>query len=99
MTASPTHVIVGAGLAGANAARALREEGFDGRIVLIGDEAQLPYDRPPLSKQYLRGETSPDDIRVLDADGWAQLDVDLVLGTAVDVVEDPCGQTPPGHAA
>jgi len=87
VNASPTHVIVGAGLAGANAARALREEGFDGRIVLIGDEAQLPYDRPPLSKQYLRGETSPDDIRVLDADGWAELDVDLVLGAAVTSVD------------
>jgi NADPH-dependent 2,4-dienoyl-CoA reductase/sulfur reductase-like enzyme len=57
MTASPeTFVIVGAGLAGAKAAEALREEGFDGRLVLIGDEPERPYERPPLSKEHLRGE-------------------------------------------
>ena len=50
-------VIVGAGLAGAKAAQTLREEGFDGRLILIGDEAERPYERPPLSKEYLRGET------------------------------------------
>ena len=49
-------VIVGAGLAGAKAAETLREEGFDGQLVLIGDEAERPYERPPLSKEYLRGE-------------------------------------------
>ena len=55
--ASPeTFVIVGAGLAGAKAAETLREEGFDGRLVLIGDEPERPYERPPLSKDYLRGE-------------------------------------------
>jgi 3-phenylpropionate/trans-cinnamate dioxygenase ferredoxin reductase subunit len=51
-----TFVIVGAALTGAKAAEALREEGFDGRIVLIGAEAERPYERPPLSKDYLRGE-------------------------------------------
>ncbi len=51
-----TFVIVGAGLAGARAAAALRGEGFDGRLVLIGDESERPYERPPLSKDYLRGE-------------------------------------------
>src|SRR5687767_7718254 len=51
-----TFVIVGAGLAGAKAAETLREEGFDGRLVLIGDEPERPYERPPLSKDYLRGE-------------------------------------------
>ena len=55
--ASPeTFVIVGAGLAGAKAAETLREEGFDGRLVLVGDEPERPYERPPLSKDYLRGE-------------------------------------------
>ncbi len=53
-----TFVIVGAGLAGAKAAEALREEGFDGRLILIGDEPERPYERPPLSKDYLRGETA-----------------------------------------
>jgi 3-phenylpropionate/trans-cinnamate dioxygenase ferredoxin reductase subunit len=52
-----TFVIVGAGLAGAKAAETLRTEGFDGRVVLIGDEPERPYERPPLSKDYLRGET------------------------------------------
>ena len=51
-------VIVGAGLAGAMAAQTLREEGFDGRLILIGDEAERPYERPPLSKDYLRGESA-----------------------------------------
>ena len=51
-----TFVIVGAGLAGATAAETLRTEGFDGRVILIGDEPELPYERPPLSKDYLRGE-------------------------------------------
>ena len=49
-------VIVGASLAGATAAATLREDGFDGDITLIGAEPQPPYERPPLSKQYLRGE-------------------------------------------
>jgi hypothetical protein len=49
-------VIVGASLAGANAAATLRQEGFDGDVILVGAEARLPYERPPLSKQYLRGE-------------------------------------------
>jgi 3-phenylpropionate/trans-cinnamate dioxygenase ferredoxin reductase subunit len=57
MTASAqTFAIVGAGLAGAKAAETLRTEGFDGRVVLIGDEPERPYERPPLSKEYLRGE-------------------------------------------
>jgi 3-phenylpropionate/trans-cinnamate dioxygenase ferredoxin reductase component len=56
MAAATTFVIVGAGLAGAKAAEALRYEGFEGRLVLIGDEPERPYERPPLSKDYLRGE-------------------------------------------
>ena len=56
MPRKPVHVIVGAGLAGAKAAETLRDEGFDGRVVLIGEETERPYERPPLSKDYLRGE-------------------------------------------
>ena len=52
----PSYVIAGASLAGAKAAEELRERGFDGRVVLIGAEAERPYERPPLSKDYLRGE-------------------------------------------
>ena len=50
------YVIVGAGLAGAKAAETLRAEGFDGPVVLIGDEEEVPYERPPLSKGYLLGK-------------------------------------------
>ena len=53
-----TFVVVGAGVAGGTAAAKLREEGFDGNVVLIGAEDVAPYERPPLSKEYLRGETS-----------------------------------------
>jgi 3-phenylpropionate/trans-cinnamate dioxygenase ferredoxin reductase component len=56
MTSDRTHVIVGASLAGAKAAETLRQEGFDGRVVLIGAEPERPYERPPQSKDYLRGE-------------------------------------------
>jgi 3-phenylpropionate/trans-cinnamate dioxygenase ferredoxin reductase component len=59
MTSGPERfVIIGGGLAGAKAAETLRDEGFDGRLVLIGDESERPYERPPLSKDYLRGETA-----------------------------------------
>ena len=55
MSNEQTHVIVGASLAGAKAAETLRQEGFDGRVVLVGAEHERPYERPPLSKEYLRG--------------------------------------------
>jgi 3-phenylpropionate/trans-cinnamate dioxygenase ferredoxin reductase component len=58
MATLKTFVIVGAGLGEAKASEALRQEGFDGRLVLIGDEPERPYERPPLSKDYLRGETA-----------------------------------------
>ena len=57
MSAQQTFVIVGAGLAGAKAAEALRTNGFGGNVILIGDEDDRPYDRPPLSKGYLLGST------------------------------------------
>ncbi len=64
MEAKRTFVIIGAGLAGATAAATLRKEGFAGRIVLIGEEPERPYERPPLSKDYLRGETARDGLFV-----------------------------------
>jgi hypothetical protein len=60
MTNDQTHVIVGASLTGAKAAETLRDEGFDGRVVLVGAEHERPYERPPLSKDYLRGEVGRD---------------------------------------
>jgi 3-phenylpropionate/trans-cinnamate dioxygenase ferredoxin reductase component len=75
-------VIVGASLAGAIAAQTLREEGFTGRITLIGDEPHRPYERPPLSKGYLLGKTAREKVFVHPAGWYAEHDVDLRLGTA-----------------
>ncbi len=75
-----THVIVGGGLAGAEAARTLRAEGFDGRLVVVAAESRLPYERPPLSKDYLRGDTSTDALLAQPADFYAREDVELHLG-------------------
>lgn len=76
-------VIVGAGLAGATAARTLRSEGYTGRVVLIGSERHNPYIRPPLSKDYLLGKEGEDKAAVV-APGWyAENDVDLHLGVSV----------------
>jgi 3-phenylpropionate/trans-cinnamate dioxygenase ferredoxin reductase component len=82
-----TVAIAGLSLAGLRAAETLRREGYDGRIVAIGDEPHLPYDRPPLSKEFLAGEAQPDDL-VLRRQGIDDLDLDLRLGTravALDV--------------
>ncbi len=78
-----THVIAGAGLAGAKAAAALRAEGFEGRIVLVGDEAEAPYERPPLSKDYLRGESPREQARVHEDGFYADHDIELLTGTTV----------------
>lgn len=74
-------VIVGAGLAGAKAAEALREQGFDGRITLIGAEPHRPYERPPLSKGYLMGTTDRSGVFVHPEGWYADHDVELRLGT------------------
>jgi 3-phenylpropionate/trans-cinnamate dioxygenase ferredoxin reductase subunit len=76
-------VIVGAGLAGASAAQTLRSEGFDGRVVLLGDEPELPYDRPPLSKGYLSGETPRAQVHLHDSALYADHDIELLTGTRV----------------
>src|SRR4051812_19848053 len=80
MTSNETHVIVGASLAGAKAAETLREEGFDGRIVLVGEEEERPYERPPLSKEYLRGEAGREKIYVHPGGFYADNDIELRLG-------------------
>jgi 3-phenylpropionate/trans-cinnamate dioxygenase ferredoxin reductase subunit len=76
-----TFVIVGAGLAGAKAAQALREQGFDGRLVLLGDEPDAPYERPPLSKDYLQGKVARDSLFVHTPDWYTTNDVELRLST------------------
>ncbi len=82
-----THVIVGAALAGAKAAEALREEGFEGRIVLIGSEPELPYERPPLSKEYLRGEVPREKARVHEEGFYEDHDIELRTDTTVIAVD------------
>jgi 3-phenylpropionate/trans-cinnamate dioxygenase ferredoxin reductase subunit len=73
-------VIVGAGLAGAKTAEALREQGFDGRVVLVGAEVHLPYERPPLSKDYLAGRAERTSFEVHDENWYTEHDVELRLG-------------------
>jgi 3-phenylpropionate/trans-cinnamate dioxygenase ferredoxin reductase subunit len=83
-----TIAIVGAGLAGAKAAEALRIDGFAGRIVLFGDEPHRPYERPPLSKDYLQGRADRDAAFVHPADWYAQHAVELRLADPV-IALDP----------
>ena len=88
-----TFVVVGAGLAGARAAATLREEGFDGRVVLLGAEPERPYERPPLSKEYLRGEAERATIYVHeDAEYYRANDIDFRPGHAVTAVDAAAGE-------
>jgi 3-phenylpropionate/trans-cinnamate dioxygenase ferredoxin reductase subunit len=80
MAGERTFVIVGAGLTGGAAATALRDGGFDGRLVVIGAEAHPPYERPPLSKDYLRGEMKAGEFFLPPADWYAEHDVELRTG-------------------
>jgi NADPH-dependent 2,4-dienoyl-CoA reductase/sulfur reductase-like enzyme len=83
----PTYVIVGASLAGAKAAETLRAEGFDGEIVLLGTEPELPYERPPLSKGYLLGNDERDSVYVHPLDWYDEHDVDLRLAVTVTAID------------
>ncbi|MGH2512632.1 MAG: NAD(P)/FAD-dependent oxidoreductase, partial [Candidatus Limnocylindrales bacterium] len=85
-------VIVGAGLAGASAAFALRKAGFDGDVTLVGEEDRPPYHRPALSKEYLRGEATPSEILVEPLDEYARRGISLRTGERV-VALDPSGHT------
>ncbi|MCV7361076.1 NAD(P)/FAD-dependent oxidoreductase [Mycolicibacterium neworleansense] len=86
MTTSSTFAIVGGGLAGAKAAEALRDNDFDGHVVLFAAEDQLPYERPPLSKEYLAGKKKLDDFTVDPSPWYRDHNVDLRLGTEVTAV-------------
>jgi 3-phenylpropionate/trans-cinnamate dioxygenase ferredoxin reductase subunit len=76
-------VIVGGGLAGGNAAATLRDEGFQGRVVLIGREPGIPFGRPPLSKTYLRSEEDLDGWYVRPADWYDEHDVEMLVESSV----------------
>jgi 3-phenylpropionate/trans-cinnamate dioxygenase ferredoxin reductase component len=87
----PTFVIVGGNLTGGAAVSTLRDQGFDGRIVLIGNEQHVPYERPPLSKTYLRGEEPFDSTLLRPPEWYQQNDVELLLGQTASRV-DPSGR-------
>ena len=87
MATDSTFVVVGASLAGAKAAETLRGEGFDGRIVLLGAEPDRPYERPPLSKDYLRGESGRDKIYVHEEGYYPEQEIDLRSSTTVTQVD------------
>ena len=82
-----TFAVVGAGPAGGTAAATLRQEGFDGRIVLIGDDGLLPYERPPLSKEYLRGEHPLEDAFLRPPGWYEEHDIDVVPGALADRID------------
>jgi 3-phenylpropionate/trans-cinnamate dioxygenase ferredoxin reductase component len=86
MTTDTTHLIVGASLGGAKAAETLRAEGFGGPLVMIGEERERPYERPPLSKDYLLGRADRETIYVHPHAWYAEHDVDLRLGVAVTAI-------------
>jgi 3-phenylpropionate/trans-cinnamate dioxygenase ferredoxin reductase component len=81
MANDASYVVVGASLGGAKAAETLRAEGFDGPLIMIGSEDELPYERPPLSKGYLLGKAERDSIFVHPEGWYADADIDLRLGT------------------
>jgi 3-phenylpropionate/trans-cinnamate dioxygenase ferredoxin reductase subunit len=80
-------VIAGAGFAGAKAAEGLREEGFEGELVLLGAEGELPYERPPLSKGYLRGEEAKEAAQVHPADYYREAGIDLRTDASVASID------------
>jgi 3-phenylpropionate/trans-cinnamate dioxygenase ferredoxin reductase subunit len=92
MNDSPAYVIAGASLAGAKAAETLRQEGFHHPIVLIGEETERPYERPPLSKDYLLGKAERDVIYVHPREWYAEHEVDLRLGVRVTGVDPAAHQ-------
>jgi 3-phenylpropionate/trans-cinnamate dioxygenase ferredoxin reductase subunit len=89
---STTFVIIGASLAGGTAAATLRQEGFDGDLILIGEEPHPPYERPPLSKQYLRGEAPFEKALVRPAGFYRENRIDTRFGVAATSV-DPATRT------
>jgi 3-phenylpropionate/trans-cinnamate dioxygenase ferredoxin reductase subunit len=85
-------LIVGAGHAGAHTALALRQRGFAGSVALLGDEPELPYERPPLSKEYLAGDKPFERLLIRPAASWSERDVRMLTGRRV-VAVDPAAHT------
>ena len=85
-------LIVGGGHGGAQTALALRQKKFEGSIAIAGEEPVIPYERPPLSKEYLAGEKTLERIQIRSEEGWVERRIDLKLGLAVEAV-DPLAHT------
>ncbi|VEF49549.1 assimilatory nitrite reductase subunit [Bacillus freudenreichii] len=83
MSEAKTIIIIGGGIAGTHAAQTLRSEGHDGRIILFDRDSEIPYDRPPLSKEYMLGESVDRDILLMDPAAFEQLDIEMHLGTEI----------------
>lgn len=79
-----TITVIGASLAGLYAAVSLRSQGYDGRLVIVGDEHHRPYDRPPLSKEFLTGALTAERLALADAEEIGELDADWLLGTRAE---------------
>ena len=87
MKPKPSMIVVGAGQAGGWAAQTMRTEGFQGRIILVGEETHLPYERPPLSKGLLAGEGAPEQCYLQDRVHYRKRDIELRLGTKATVLD------------
>jgi 3-phenylpropionate/trans-cinnamate dioxygenase ferredoxin reductase subunit len=87
MTDSERIVIIGASLAGAKAAETLRKEGWTGQVVLVGDETELPYERPPLSKGVLLGKEEPGSTQLHDQAWYDENNIELRLGTEATAID------------
>jgi 3-phenylpropionate/trans-cinnamate dioxygenase ferredoxin reductase subunit len=81
----PRVVVVGASHAGAQVVASLRQEGWEGEVVLVGDESSLPYQRPPLSKAYLAGKSSLQDLAIRKSDFYDKHDIELVQATVTSI--------------
>ena len=87
MSADGTHVIVGAGHAGGRAAQAMRQYGFEGRILLVGEEPHVPYERPPLSKELIVTDAGLEKVRLHDAAWYAENRIELITGNAAASID------------
>ena len=87
MPALSSIIVVGGSLAGIRSAEALRRRGYEGRLSLVGAEVERPYDRPPLSKELLRGDREPEKIQLTRDDAFEALELDLHLGVAAEALE------------
>lgn len=86
-TTSKPIVIIGAGIAGVHAAETLRKEGYDGRIILMDRDTNLPYDRPPLSKEFMRGELTETDTLLRSDETLAKLQIELKRGVEITAID------------